>query len=114
LVFHDKKQLPRDRKHREYHAKNVPRLPTPCKNFERKADNLVNYAWTLKKKGKKENTIKIRVYYLEWLLKKGANLANPTSIETILCTEPMKPAQKFLAVATYKSYCKVMKILWVN
>jgi integrase len=93
-------------------AKNMDAEASITKIDVGKADNLVNYAWTLKKKGKKENTIKIRVYYLEWLLKKGANLASPTSIETILCTEPMKPAQKFLAVATYKSYCKVMKILW--
>lgn len=72
-------------------AKNMDAEASITKIDVGKADNLVNYAWTLKKK--------------------GANLASPTSIETILCTEPMKPAQKFLAVATYKSYCKVMKIL---
>jgi integrase len=77
-----------------------------------KTDSLVSFAWIQKKKGKKDNTIKIRVYYLEWLLKKGANLANPNSVETILCTEPMTNAQKYLAINAYKAYCKIFKILW--
>lgn len=93
-------------------AKNMSNEASIVKVDAGKADNLVSYAWTLKKKGKKDNTIKLRVYYLEWLLKKGANLANPTSVETILCTEPMKNSIKFSVVAAYKSYCKVMKILW--
>jgi integrase len=93
-------------------AKNMTEASTISRVDAGKADNLIEYAWTLKKKNKKENTIKLRVYYLEWLRKKGANLAKPTSVETILATEPMKTAQKFLAVAAYKSYCKVMKILW--
>jgi hypothetical protein len=43
-------------------AKNMTEASTVSRVDAGKADNLIEYAWTLKKKGKKENTIKLRVY----------------------------------------------------
>ena len=76
--------------------------------------SLVNFVWQQKKKGKKENTIKVRIFYLKWLESKGAKLISPDSVETILCTEPMTGAQKYLSINAYKAYCKVNRISWID
>jgi len=49
---------------------------------------LVDYAWKMKKRGLAEETIRHRVYRLNVLVRKGADLQNPDSVETILATEP--------------------------
>jgi DNA-directed RNA polymerase subunit M/transcription elongation factor TFIIS len=51
-------------------------------------DSLINYAWLQKKRGLGENTIALRCYILKALQRKGANLSNPDSVETVLATEP--------------------------
>ena len=91
-------------------AKNM--AETSTKQVDAGKGEIVAFAWTLKKKGLKENTIKLRVWNLEWLLRKGANLADPSSVETVLCNENMTASMKYSAVAAYKSYCKVNHILW--
>jgi hypothetical protein len=40
----------------------------------------------MKKRGLAETTIKHRIYWLLELVKKGGNLTNPDSVETILAT----------------------------
>ena len=82
-----------------------------------KESSLIEYAWQLKKKGLGDNTISIRCGILEALVKKGADLNNPESVETILATEPeyidkSKPSKKYNTVKAYVSYTKTLKIFW--
>jgi integrase/recombinase XerD len=75
--------------------------------------NLLSYAWLLKKKrGLADNTINLRISTLRLIQKKGVNLNNPESFETVLATEPLTKAQKWQFVTCYKSYAKIMKIPW--
>ncbi len=78
-------------------------------------DSLINYAWLQKKRGLGDNTIALRCYILRALQRKGANLNNPDSVETVLATEPeynQNNTKKYQAVKAYVSYTKTMKILW--
>jgi len=82
-----------------------------------KESSIIEYAWRCKKKGNGDKTIAQRCYLLGALQKKGANLNNPDSIETILATEPEyndknEPSKKYNVVKAYVSYTKRMKIQW--
>jgi integrase len=77
-------------------------------------DPLLDYIQVQRRKQKKERTIRLRVYYLEKLLNAGADLSNPVSVETVLAEISLTTSQKFNAVAAYKSYYKVHRILWVD
>jgi len=74
---------------------------------------LIDYAWKMKKRGLAEETIKHRLYRLNVLVKKGADLQNPDSIETILATEPWKPTNKSFFVRAYQSFTKTYGIPWI-
>jgi integrase len=75
--------------------------------------NLLNYAWLLKKKrGAADNTINLRISTLRLIQKKGVNLNDHESFETLLATEPLTKARKWQFVSCYKSYTKIMKIPW--
>jgi integrase len=74
---------------------------------------LVDFAWKMKKRGLAEETIKHRVYRLNVLIKKGADLQNPDSVETVLATEPWKPANKRFFVMAYQSFTKTFNIPWI-
>lgn len=74
--------------------------------------NLVEYAWYMKRRGLSEGTIKLRCSILNRLQKKGANLGDPESVETVLATETFSKPQKFLTVNVYRSYAKFLKISW--
>jgi integrase len=73
---------------------------------------LLDYAWKLKKRGLAETTIAARTYRLRVLAKKGADLNNPDSVETVLATEPWTQANKHFFVMAYQSYTKTMSISW--
>jgi integrase len=82
-----------------------------------KESSLIEYAWRLKKKGLGDSTISLRCGILQTLAKKGADLNNPESVETILATEPeytdkTKPSKKYNTVKAYVSYTKTLKIFW--
>jgi len=66
----------------------------------------------MKKKGLAETTIKSRTYRLSVLLKKGADLENPETVETILATSEYKPANKRIFIDSYKAYTTYRKIEW--
>jgi len=66
----------------------------------------------MKKKGLADATIKSRTYRLNVLLKKGADLENPDSVETFLATSEYKPANKRLFIDSYKTYTTYRKIEW--
>jgi hypothetical protein len=79
--------------------------------------NLLDYSWRLKKRGLSIDTIKLRCGILANLVKKGAKLDNPESVETILAVEPEyndkeRPSKKYYTVKAYVSYTKTMYILW--
>ena len=78
---------------------------------------LLDYAWKLKKRSLADATIRVRCSVLSDLIRKGANLNNTDSVETILAVEPEynneeMPSKKHLAIMAYQSYCKTQKIFW--
>jgi len=73
---------------------------------------ILEFAWKMKKRGLSEQTIKHRAYRLSVLVKKGADLTNPESVETVLATEKWTPANKRFFVMAYQSFTKTMKIEW--
>ncbi|MGA2308906.1 MAG: site-specific integrase [Candidatus Bathyarchaeia archaeon] len=74
---------------------------------------LVQYAWQLTKRGLAEETVKHRLYRLNVLVKKGADLTNPETVETILATEQWTPGNKRFFIMAYQSFCRTMNIEWV-
>jgi integrase len=73
---------------------------------------ILDYAWRLKKRGLAESTIKQRTYWLNLLAKKGADINNVDSVETILATEAWKTGTKHELVRAYHSYAKTVGIAW--
>jgi integrase len=73
---------------------------------------ILEYAWKMKKRGQAEITIQSRIYRLSVLVKKGADLTNPDSVETVLATEPWTPANKRFFVMAYLSFTKAFGIPW--
>lgn len=71
---------------------------------------LVDYAWHEKKRGIANSTIAHRVFRLNVLKNKGANLDDPESFLTVLMTEDFSDASKFHYVQAYLSYTKAFKI----
>lgn len=74
---------------------------------------LIEYAWTMKKQQLAEATIKHRLYRLNVLVNKGADLFNPETVETVLATEKWTNANKRFFVMAYQSFTKTMKMTWV-
>jgi len=74
---------------------------------------IVEFAWKLKKRGLTDETITARTYRLNILIKKGADLLNPDSVETVLATEKLTPSSKREFVAAYRSFTKTFNIPWI-
>jgi len=74
---------------------------------------ILEYAWYLKKRGQAESTIRNRTQALNRLIEKGADLMNPDSVETILATEKLTPANKREYVAVYRAFTKTFSIPWI-
>ncbi len=73
---------------------------------------ITDFAWKMKKRNKAANTIKNRVTYLNKLVRLGADLQKPETVETILATEEMTTAAKFNIVKIYHAFAKAYKIEW--
>lgn len=73
---------------------------------------ILEYAWKLKRRGLADVTVESRAKRLNILLKKGAKLTDPETVETILATETWTAPNKYLFVRAYKSYCKTMGVAW--
>jgi integrase len=73
---------------------------------------LLQFAWQMQKRQLSEQTIKQRIYRLNVLVRKGVDLSNPDSVETLLATEKWTPANKRFFVMAYQAYTKAMKIEW--
>lgn len=79
----------------------------------RETSPTLEYAWKLKKRGLADTTITARTYRLKVLIRKGANLYSPDSVETILATEQLTQGNKLLYIMAYNSFCKTMDISWI-
>jgi len=73
---------------------------------------IISYAWKMKKQGQAETTIETRIYRLNKLVQKGADLMNPDSVETVLATEKWTPANKRFFVMAYLSFTRAFNIVW--
>jgi integrase len=98
-------------------ANTLVKVEIPSKSGQAEATQteqglILEYAWKLKKRGLAEGSIKTRCYQLTQLVKHGADLNNPESVETVLATENLTASQKKNRVLAYSSYCKTMGIKW--
>jgi integrase len=73
---------------------------------------IISYAWKMKKQGQAETTIETRIYRLNKLVQKGADLMNPDSVETVLATEKWTQANKRFFVMAYLSFTRAFNIVW--
>jgi integrase len=73
---------------------------------------IIEYAWKMKKRGQAETTIETRIYRLNKLVQKGADLMNPDSVETVLATENWTQANKRFFVMAYLSFTRAFNIAW--
>lgn len=73
---------------------------------------ILEFQWKMKKRNKSTSTIENRTILLSKLVKLGADLTNPESVETILSTEELTSANKYNAVKAYKAFTKTFKIDW--
>lgn len=65
------------------------------------------------KRGLTHGTARNRVYMLNLLLRKGARLSDPDSVETVIAAEPdWSPAYKRQFFNAYAAFCKWAKIEW--
>jgi integrase len=80
---------------------------------KREATPTLEFAWKLKKRGLADSTIEARTYRLRVLMKKGANLYDPDSVETVLATSSWTQANKRFFIMAYQSFCKTMNISWI-
>jgi integrase len=68
----------------------------------------------MKKKGLADVTIRGRTYLLKKLLKLGANLEKPDTVETILATSNFTQAYKRSIINAYKAYTIYQNIQWIK
>lgn len=78
----------------------------------RETSPTLEFAWKLKKRGLADSTITAHTYRLRMLMKKGADLYSPDSVETILATSQWTQANKRFFVMAYQSFCKTMNVTW--
>jgi len=85
---------------------------TTSTSLEIARGQLVDCAFKMKKRGLSDITIKNRVYRLETLIKRGADLQDPDSVLSVLALSDWSPANKHVIAETYQSYAKTYKIIW--
>jgi len=73
---------------------------------------IIQFGWHMQKRGLSEETIKQRMYRLNVLVKKGANLEDPETVETILAVTKWGKANKKIFANCYKAFTTYMKIEW--
>jgi hypothetical protein len=73
---------------------------------------IVEFQWKIKRRNKTDATIQSRTSWLLKLVKLGANLMNPESIETILATEEMTTAPEHNIVKTHAAFARAYGVTW--
>jgi integrase len=85
---------------------------TETKTVAREIDaRVLQYEWKCRKKQLSENTIERRKYYLTRLLRDGANIDDPDSVEEALATKYTMSVRWTMVIA-YRSYTKLFGIPW--
>jgi integrase len=74
---------------------------------------LVKYTWELKKRGLASATIKVRLYRLRQLVKKGAKLMDPNTVSTILALSTWSESNKKAYIKAYKSFTQLFNLSWI-
>jgi integrase len=96
-------------------AKEVRNLSTPTElktvAGEEEA-RLTQFEWKSRKRRLQQSTINLRLRHLRNLVKEGADLNNPESVETVMATRNYPTATAWLVNEAYHSYCKMFGILW--
>ena len=73
---------------------------------------IIQFGWHMQKRGLSEATIQTRIYRLNVLVQKGANLEEPETVETVLAVSEWGKANKKIFANCYKAYCNYKKIDW--
>lgn len=73
---------------------------------------IVEFQWKMKKRNKALSTITNRTMYLTRLVKLGADLTKPDTVETVFATEEFTEAAKYNAVKAYVAFAKAYHIVW--
>ena len=73
---------------------------------------IFEFQWKMKKQQLTDITITNRTILLNALVKFGADLRNPESIETILATEDISVPTKYNMVKAYRAFTLAFKIDW--
>lgn len=73
---------------------------------------IVDFAWHMAKRGRRNSTISHRMYRLNVLVKRGASLEDPESVETLLATSEWSDANKQKFINCYKYFTVFMGIPW--
>ena len=73
---------------------------------------IIQFGWHMQKRGLSKATIQTRMYRLSVLVRKGANLEDPETVETILAVSDWGKANKKIFANSYKAYTLYKKIEW--
>lgn len=73
---------------------------------------ILEFQWKMKKRQLADVTITSRTIWLNQLVKLGADLRNPDTVETVLATEEISTPTKCNIVKTYTAFTKAFKINW--
>jgi integrase len=101
-----------DIKRHQFGRKNNMSSATVLKTVAGDDPRIAQYEWKCRKRQLQQNTIDLRTYHLRNLVKEGADLNSPESIEIVLATKDYPTATKWLLVNAYHSYCKLFGIQW--
>ena len=96
--------------------KNLVRTETESnvlrESTQEQKGEIISFGWHMQKRGLSEATIQTRIYRLNILVKKGANLEDPETVETVLAVTKWGKANKKIFANCYKAYCNYKKIEW--
>lgn len=73
---------------------------------------IVEFMWTLKKKGYRESTILTGAKQLSILARRGADLVDTESVKTVIATQTWMLSRKSRAVAIYTLFLKTQGKTW--
>jgi len=102
-------------------AKNLAEVETRKETGQREAaetvdldvkGKMVQFLWKLKKQGVKERTIETYHYYLQLLIRRGADLRDPESVKGVIAEQKWSVNTKAIAVSAYDKWIKIFKGRW--
>ena len=73
-------------------------------------EKLVEFAWTLKKEGYREGTIRSYIVQLESLVRRGANLFDPESVKGTIAKQNVTEKTKLNYANSYDAFAKTVGI----